>query len=123
MNNLAAAVFDIRLKRANLVKRLNQKTKSNKSKHLLVENEFKKLKTFDSIYFGGKSHFEEDGTQNYLVFQPMYRYFKRVIGVGSGNYIYFGKSKELSDENITAPTTSYYSLNPQLSYFGTKTKV
>ena len=29
----------------------------------------KKLKTFDSSYFIGKSHFEEDGTQNYLVFQ------------------------------------------------------
>ena len=32
-----------------------------------------KLQTFDSSYFRGKSHFEEDGTQIYLVFQPMYR--------------------------------------------------
>ena len=71
----------------------------------------KKLQTFDSIYFRGKSHFEEDGTQNDLVFQPMYRYFKRVAGVGTGNYIYFWKSKGLSNENITAPTTNYYSLN------------
>ena len=47
------------------------------------------LQTFDSIYFRVKSHFEEDGTQNYLVFQPVYRYFKSVAGVGSGNYIYF----------------------------------
>ena len=36
----------------------------------------KKLKTFDSSYFIGKSHFEEDGTQNYLVFQPINRYLK-----------------------------------------------
>ena len=79
----------------------------------------KKLQTFDSIYFRGKSHFEEDGTQNDLVFQPMYRYFKRVAGVGTGNYIYFWKSKGLSDENIT----SDYSLNPQVSYLGTKTRV
>ena len=49
----------------------------------------KKLHGFDSIYFRGKSHFEEDGRQNYLVFQPMYRYFKMVSGVGTGNYIYF----------------------------------
>ena len=28
----------------------------------------KKLKTFDSIYYRGKSHFEEDGTQSYLLF-------------------------------------------------------
>ena len=48
---------------------LNQKITKNKSKHLLVENELNKLKTFDSSYFIGKSHFEEDGTQNYLVFQ------------------------------------------------------
>ena len=51
----------------------------------MVENELKKLQKFDSSYFRGKSYFEEDGTQNYLVFQPMYRYFKRVSGVGSGN--------------------------------------
>ena len=53
----------------------------------------------------------------------MYRYFKRVSGVGSGNYIYFWKYKGLSDENITAPTTTDCSLNPQLSYLGTKTRV
>ena len=53
----------------------------------------------------------------------MCRYFKRVAGVDSGIYIYFWKSKGLSDENITAPTTSDYSLNPQLSYLGNKTRV
>ena len=52
---------------------LIEKLPQNKSKHFLVENELKKLKTFDSIYFRGKSHFEEDGTQNYLVFQPIQR--------------------------------------------------
>ena len=35
---------------------------------MLVKNELKKLQTFNSIYFGVKSHFEEDGTQNYLIF-------------------------------------------------------
>ena len=55
---------------------LNRKITENKTKHLLAENELKKLKTFDSSYFSGKSHFEEDRTQNYLVFQPINRYFK-----------------------------------------------
>ena len=56
---------------------------------------WKKLKTFDLSYFRGNSHFEEDGTQSYLVFQPIYRYFKRIAGVGSGNYIYiFGNLKD-----------------------------
>ena len=49
----------------------NRKITSNKSKHVLVENELNKLKTFDSGYFIEKSHFEEDGVQNYLVFQPL----------------------------------------------------
>ena len=80
-NNLAADVFNARLAQANLITKtdfdaklssLNRKITSNKSKHLLVENELKKLKTFDSSYFIGKRHFEEDGTQNYLVFQTMY---------------------------------------------------
>ena len=100
---------------------LNQKINSNKTKYLLVENALKKLKTSDSIYFRGESHFKKDGTQRYLVFRPMYRHFKMRIGIG--NYIYFWKSKGLPDENITALTTSDYNLNPQLSYFGTKTKV
>ena len=95
-NNLAADAFNARLALANLTTKtdfdaklssLNRKIAANKSKHLLVENELKKLKTFDSGYFRGKSHFEEDGMQNYLVFQPMYRYFKRIADVGTGNYI------------------------------------
>ena len=47
---------------------LNRKITKNKTKHLLVENELNKFKTFDSSYFIGKSHFGDNGTQNYLVF-------------------------------------------------------
>ena len=43
------------------------------------------IKSFYSSYFISKSHFEEDGKKNYLVFQPMYRYFVRILGVGNGN--------------------------------------
>ena len=39
-------------------------------------NELNKLKMFDLSYFIGKSHFEEDGTQNHLLFQPINKYFK-----------------------------------------------
>ena len=55
----------------NSVSSLDSKITANKIKNKSIENEFKKLKTFDSSYFRGKSHFEEDGTQNYLVFQPI----------------------------------------------------
>ena len=79
-NTLAADVFNVRLAQANLITEtnfddkpssLNKKITSNKSKPLLVENELKKLKAFDLGYFFGKSHFEEDGAQNYLIFQPL----------------------------------------------------
>ena len=55
---------------------LNRKTLENKTENLLVKNELNKLKTFNSSYFIGKSHFEENGTQNYLVFQPLNKCFK-----------------------------------------------
>ena len=99
---------------------LNRKITQNKSKHLLVENELNKLKTFDSSYFIGKSHFEEDGTQNYLVFQPLNKYFNVIT---STNYVSSWKSKELSFETIMPPSTSDNSLTPALSYYGTKTRV
>ena len=59
-----------------------------------------KLKTFDSSYFIGKSHFGEDGTQNYLVFQPMNKYPK----VDNSDYVLSWASKGLSNEN----TTTFY---------------
>ena len=123
--------FAARLKQANLVtktdfddklKGLNQKINSNKT----IFTCWKWIEKTTNIWlnlFRGKRYFKEDGTQNYLVFQPMWRYFKHVSGIGSGNNIYFWTSKGLSDENITAPTTSDHKLNPQLSYFGTKTRV
>ena len=105
------------------LKKISDRVTSNRTKHLLVENELKKLKTFDSSYFKGKSRFEEDGTQNYSVFKPMCRNFKRIAGVGSGDYIYFWKSKGLSDKSLNSNTASNYSITSKLSFFGTKTRV
>ena len=52
---------------------------------MLVESKLKNPKTFDLIYFRGKTHFEENGVQNYLVFQQLERYFKVIAGVGNGS--------------------------------------
>ena len=90
---------------------------------LLVENELKKLKIFDSSYFIGKSHFEEDGTQNYLVFHPMYRYFKVFSITQYLEYVSEWKSKGLSNESIKVIFTSDNTLNPTLSYYGPKIRV
>ena len=83
-NKLAADVFNARLAQANLITKtdfdsklsnLNRKITKNKTNHLLAQNELNKL----TSYFICKTHSEEDGTQNYLVFQPIFRYFKILI--------------------------------------------
>ena len=86
---------------------------------MLIENELKKLKIFYLSYFRGKSNFvDNDGIENYLVFQPIERYFKRISGFGNGEYIYFWKSKGLSNEKINSMTESNYAIFPSLDYLG-----
>ena len=71
-------------------------------------------------YFIDKSHFEEDGTQNYLVFQPINRYFKVIANT---DYVSTWKSKGLSAKSIKPPNTSDNSLTAALNYYGIKTRV
>ena len=84
---------------------------------MLVQNKLKKLKTLDLSCFIGKSHFEEDGTQNYLVFQPLNKYFKLITNILS---ILSSQSKWLITENIDPPTTS---LSPSINYIDNKIRV
>ena len=95
---------------------LSRKITGNKSKHLLVKNELNKLKTFDSSYFIGKSHFEEDGTQSYLVFQPIHKYFE-FVNINNEWYITSWKSKGPSEESIKPLVTSDNSLHPLIDYY------
>ena len=88
---------------------------SNKSNHFLVENEFKKLEKFDVPFFRGKNYFEEDGTQNYVVFQ--------LKTINSADNISEWKSKTLSNESYKTPNTYNNSLNPLLDYVKTKIRV
>ena len=78
-----------------------------------------KAKTFVSSYFIGQGHFEEDGIQNYLVFQPIHRYFK----IHNTKYISSWKSKGLSNETITLYATSDNSLTPLIDHYGIKVRV
>ena len=104
----------------NTVSSLNNKIAANKTKNESIENELNQLKTFDSNYFRGKSYFEEDGTQNYLVFQPINRYFKIIR---NKKYISSWQSKGLPGKTIKPPATSDNSLTPLIDYLGSKTKV
>ena len=75
-------------------------------------------------YFKGKQYFDEgSGKQNYLVFLPWSRYFKLNMIIGVVDYVLSWQCKGLSNESIKSPTTSDNSLNPRLSYNGTKLRV
>ena len=68
-------------------------------------------------YFIGKNYFESNGTQNYLVFQPLSKYFKLITNTLS---ILSRQSKGLSTEIIDPPTKS---LSPSINYVGKKMRV
>ena len=53
----------------------------------------------------------------------MYRYFKKIGGVGNGEYIYIWKSTGLSNERINSITACNHSIPPELSYYGSKTRL
>ena len=117
-NNLTTENFKARLKQADLVTKTELDTKlqdtskritSNKFKHLLVENELRKLQKFDAGYFRGKNHFEKDGIQNYLVSQPVNKYFQTINSIANMSG---WKSKGLSNESIKTPSRSNNLLNP-----------
>ena len=125
IDTLAANVFNERLAQTNLITKtdfdaklssLNRKITANKTRHFLNDN--------DLIYYRGKQYFdEESGKQNYLVFLPMNKYFKLNLVVDAADYVLSWQSKGLSDESIKPSTTSDNSLNPELNYYGTKTRV
>ena len=128
-NKLAADVFNGRIAQANLITKtdfddklsnLNRKITQNKTKHLLVENELNKLKTFDSSYYNGKSYFEEDGKPNYLIFQPLSKYFKLIANT---KYISSWKPKGLSDETIKLYAISDNSVTPYINRYGRKIRL
>ena len=101
---------------------LNKKigTLTTKAELKTEQDKITKLQGFDSRYFSSKSLFEDDETQNCLVFQPMHRYLKK-----SGDTDQFSawKSKGLSDESINHPTTSNNSLAPSLNPLDVRTRV
>ena len=123
---LQSNVFKARIAQANLITKtdfdsklpnLNRKITKNKQDHVRVQNELNKLKIFDSSYFIGKSHFEEDGLQNYLVFQPIQKNF---IFITNALPVLSWQSKGLSNENIDPPSTSLFR---SINYVGNKIRV
>ena len=102
------------------LKNVDDKVSANSSKVLSYKHKLKQREDIindlerDASYFRGKNIFGDDGMQNYFVFLPMYKYFKRVIdSADSTVFVHYWQSKGLSDGKINAPGTS--SSNDQAS--------
>ena len=74
-----------------------------------------KLHGFILSYIRVKIHFEDDDTQNYLLFQPIYRYLEKI---GNSIHISAWKSKRFPDEIIKSSATSGNSFASSLNYIG-----
>ena len=68
------------IKNADLDKKLT--ILAAKAELKVEQDKILKLQAFDWSSFRGKCHFEKDCTQNYLVFQLIYRYFKKIGNTG-----------------------------------------
>ena len=69
-------------------------------------------------YLIGKSYFDEDGAQNYVIFHSILKYFML-----NNKWITKWKSKGLSNESLEIISTSDNSLTPSINYYGEKVRL
>ena len=76
-----------------------------------------------ACYFRDKNYFDsDDGTQNYLVSQPIYKYFNTSVK-GSTTYVSSWESKALSNIKISSVITPSYNRAPSLAYDNVRIKI
>ena len=81
------------------------------------------LKTFDSSHFIGKSHFEEDGTQNYLYFNQCRDTLNKLLVLIMATTFITENLKGCLMKELILLQRSNYSVTPFLDYYGTKIRV
>ena len=107
---MAKTIFD------NTVSNLDSKIAANETKNESLENELKESKKNLVFIISGNIFFDGgDGSQAYLIFQPIHRYVKIITNT---KYISEWESKGLSDESIKPSPTSDNSLTPLIDYYG-----
>ena len=77
------------------------------------QNKIVKLQNHDLSLFIGQSYYVNDGAQLYLILQPLYYTLKRL---GDTEKVASRKSKDLSAEKLTTPTTTDSSLSPSIKW-------
>ena len=104
------------------LKAITDRVTKNIFKHLLIENELKKLKKNDLSYFTGRNYFG-DHNINYLVFEVSYKYLN--LYNDSNKIVCSWSSKGVSKEIIKAPRSNNNILYPTAEnfYIPEKTKL
>ena len=117
-NKLATDAYNIRIVQANLVKKTDFDNKLSNLNRKIVSNKTKDISIAEELsYFHGKNYFDEDGDQNYYIFQPISKYLK-VSNVNNINYILSWKSRGLNDIKLESIKTNNYLLNPCTDLYG-----
>ena len=94
---------------------LDGKIVEKKTKNESIKNELEKATKNLLLFFLGNIFCGAgDGSQAYLIFQPLHRYVKIIANT---KYISEWKSKGLSDESIKPFPTSDNSLTPLIGYY------
>ena len=110
-------MFNTRIAQANLITKtdfdaklssLNRKITANKTRHFLNDN--------DLSYYHGNNYFDEDGSLNDYVFQPLFKYLEAAHACNI-TYILSWKSRGLHDTKIKAIVITNYLLNPQINIY------
>ena len=70
----------------------------------------------DFSYYHGKNYFDEDGTLNNYVFQPLFKYLE-VAHVGNITYTLSWNSRGLHDAKIKSIKTNNYLLSQQINIY------
>ena len=123
-NKFTNKIFDGNIKNKELVNKsdiskfinnsnLDKKIETLATKAVLKPEQEKmvKLETYDSSFFY-QSYFFNDGSQNFLIFQPILNTF--MMSAGLTETIAVWQSNGLSNEEIRPPTTPNNRLSPKL---------
>lgn len=110
----------------NVIKNSNISTKlatlAAKAELKIEQDKIVKLYGFESYCFCGKSQLEDNRSQNYCVFHPVYKHFKNIVKIDHTNFS-VPTSKEFSEESIQPSAATNYSLAPVINYTNTKARV
>ena len=103
-DKFSGTVFEKRLNQASLA--INKDLDAVLSK---MRKKIEKLQIFYFSYFLGKSHFEDDGMENFFVLKPVFNYFKKAA---NSSEMAAWKSENLIEESIKLYATSDNSVSP-----------